>query len=80
MGRVGGGDVMTAFMHGLDQPQVRGQFTPCRCWVPQATRGLHELVDDREDLVRHVSGPGVTTADAVLPTDTVMLVPSATSM
>ena len=81
MGRVGGGDVMTAFMYGLDQPQVRGQLTPVQVFGAAGdTAAFTSSLMTVRILFDMSAVPVFTTATPSCPTDTVMLVPSATSM
>src|SRR5688572_1202721 len=81
IGRAAPGDVITVFMNGLDYPHAPAQSAPKQVlgWGLAATAFDSSLTaaSTLSDIVR---GPVLTSTTPSGPTETVMLVPSATSM
>src|SRR5262245_37463812 len=81
IGLGGAGGLIMEWMYGLDHPQIPGQFAPAQLFAAGcAVTALESSLIAARILSDIAAGPVFTTRTPSCPTETVMFVPSATSM
>ena len=81
MGWGGAGELMIEFMYGLAQPQAPGQFAPKQVLGPGGVTALFASWLTAASTLSLIAGaPVFTSITPSAPIDTVMFVPSATSI
>src|SRR5262245_59663827 len=81
IGFAGAGELITELMYGLDQPQIPAQFAPAQLFAAGcAVTAVASWLSAARILSDIAAEPVFTTRIPSGPTETVMFVPSATSM